>query len=197
MALDSFTKISTASLAALAIMAFSVPVLASSPGKPGEKYEMQMETEADLWLNTVFGHCLAQVTGQPLGAFNPDLSEGWTPVREDAQKTMGLKLFNPMESPNTHFTIVDLSASGSSCWTQHSTPAPKIAIKAFSSVIDGPNAGQFKLVKSGTGRGGATIRFYEYTPADGSGPITIYQARNVRPQLTSFVTIVARRPVPR
>ena len=197
MALLNLKILAVTGCAALTFIGFSAPAMASSPGKPGEKYELQMHTEAALWLDTVFGYCMTEVAGHPLGEFKPDLSEGWTPVREDAETTLGLKLFNPMESPKTHFTIVDLSPSGTSCWTQHSTLAPKSAIENFNSVMDGEYAGQIELVKSGTDKTGSTIRFYEYTPDDGSGPITIYQARNTRPQLTNFVTIIKRGPVAR
>ncbi len=93
------------------------------------------QSEADLWLNTVFGHCLFVVAGEVWSDYPAELQGEWGDLRADYASTLLKPLYDPKVSAPPGAVILDLNEEGTSCWTQYTSIVPDYAASKFGAVI--------------------------------------------------------------
>jgi hypothetical protein len=93
------------------------------------------ESEADLWLDTVFGHCLSVVAGEALSDFPAERQGEWNDLRKDYASSLLKPLYDPKVSVPPGAVILDLNEEGTSCWTQYTSLVPDYAASRFGAVI--------------------------------------------------------------
>jgi hypothetical protein len=151
--------------------------------------ERAHQSEADLWLDTVFGHCLSVVAGEPLAGFPAELQGDWDNLREDYASTLLQPLYDPRVSVPPGAVILDINEEGTSCWTQYSSLVPDYAVSRFASVIQ-TLGDQDRLKTAFVDQGFGAQQVGVVLIGSARTPVIFYQAEGYQGSTLTVVTIV-------
>ncbi|MEL6755958.1 MAG: hypothetical protein AAFP81_05940, partial [Pseudomonadota bacterium] len=118
------------------LVGFASPEVQSESIDLTEDNRRAHEAEADLWLDTVFGHCLFVVSGETLADHPSERQGEWSDLRPDYASTLRKPLTDPKESAFPSAIIIDLNEERTSCWTQYSSLVPDYAGAKFVAIRD-------------------------------------------------------------
>lgn len=147
--------------------------------------------QADIWLDTVFGHCMANVTGSPLWQFSSELKGEWSDLRPDYANTLLQPLYNPKEISSPHTIILDISESKESCWTQHSNLVPEYVNEKLTAIFKTlEDEGRIKTAFVDQGRGAQEVGVI--LVGETREPVIFYQSAQPNQYGFEVVTIVQK-----
>lgn len=149
------------------------------------------EEEADLWLDTVFGHCLFAVSGETWGDHPAERQGEWSDVREDYASTLVEPLNDPKESAPPSAVIIDLNPEQTSCWTQYSSLVPTYAGSKFVSIMEAVDA-EDRLKTAYIDQGYGPMQVQVILVGEDRVPVIFYQASTAQGPFLTVVTIVQR-----
>lgn len=153
-------------------------------------YNQTVES-SQLYAQYVLGLCFDAVRNAPLVNYSADLN-AWDDL-EDFNVTKNLQLFNPKTSPD-NFTIVDLTSTKTSCWTQHDTLATPLSILPLMEQLIGTTGQALQTLENQSGEG-FERRIFSYGPKDGKPPVIVYIYATFAPKNEAIVTIVQQASV--
>lgn len=151
--------------------------------------ERAHQGEADLWLDTVFGHCLFIVSGETWGRHTAELQGEWSDLRSDYASTLVEPLNDPKESAPPSAVIIDLNEERTSCWTQYSSLVPDYAASKFGA-IRAALAEEDRLKTAVVDQGNGPMLVEVILVGETRVPVIFYQSSSIRGQLATVVTIV-------
>lgn len=146
----------------------------------------QTLTNAEFYRDYLLGFCFEKVRSKALVKHSVSYSE-WDDLG-DAEVTLDLKLFNPKISPD-EFSIVDLSESEKSCWTQHDTVAAALSMQPVMDEILKVPSESLSVLESDAGEG-FNQRTFLYNPNDGLDPVAVYLYITYSPNAERILGIV-------
>lgn len=147
--------------------------------------------EADLWLDTVFGHCLFNVAGESFADHPAALQGEWGDLRADYASTLLKPLNDPKQSDAPSGVILDLTDDKASCWTQYSSLVPDYAAKEFGAVWSTLLA-EDRLKVAIVDQGAGPLQVNVILIGESRTPVIFYQSASQQGQLFSVVTIVQK-----
>lgn len=166
-------------------------VATAEPFRVSEEEELAHQSEADLWLDTVFGHCLSVVAGEAWSDYPGALQGEWENLREDYASTLLKPLYDPKVSVLRGAVILDLNEEGTSCWTQYTSLVPDYAGSKFGSVIQAfEDEDRLKSAFVDQGRGPQQVGVLLIGEA--RTPVIIYQAEGQQDGALTVVTIIQK-----
>lgn len=147
------------------------------------------EAEADLWLDTVFGHCLFVVSGETWGNHPAERQGEWRDLRPDYASTLIEPLNDPKQSAHPSAIIIDLNEERTSCWTQYSSLVPTYAGSKFVAVREA--LGEEDRLKSAyVDQGHGPQQVEVILVGEDRIPVIFYQATTAQGPFLTVVTIV-------
>lgn len=156
-----------------------------------EEDERAHQSEADLWMNTVFGHCLFVVAGEAWADFPAELQGEWSDMRKDYASTLRKPLYDPKVSASPGAVILDIDDEGTSCWTQYSSIVPDYAGPRLASVIQAfENADRLKVAIVDDGYGPQQVGVVLIGEA--RTPVIFYQTGRQQGSAFTLVTIIQK-----
>lgn len=147
------------------------------------------EAEADLWLDTVFGHCLFVVSGETWADHPSERQGEWSDLRPDYASTLREPLTDPKESAFPSAIIIDLNEERTSCWTQYSSLVPDYAGAKFVAIRDALAADD-RLKTAYVDQGYGPVQVQVILVGEDRVPVIFYQATTVQGPLLTVVSIV-------
>lgn len=153
--------------------------------------ERAHQSEADLWLDTVFGHCLFVVAGETWPDHPAELQGEWGDLRPDYASSLLKPLHNPKVSASPGAVILDLNEEGTSCWTQYTSLVRGYAASRFGAVIQAfHDEDRMKSAFVDQGRGPQQVGVLLIGNA--RTPVVFYQAEREQSGALVVVTIVQK-----
>lgn len=154
---------------------------------PEDKVAHQAET--DLWLDTVFGHCLFVVSGETWADHPADRQGGWRDLRPDYASTLITPLNDPKESMLRNAIIIDLNEEQTSCWTQFSSVVPEYAGPKLVEIRAALKA-QDRLKTAYVDQGHGPMQVEVILAGESRVPVIFYQSSTAQGPLATVVTII-------
>lgn len=145
--------------------------------------------EADLWLDTVFGHCFYQVSGETWADHPAERSGEWSDLRADYASTLVEPLNDPKQSALPSAVIIDLNDEKTSCWTQYSSLVPEYAgpkLVAIRAALEADD----RLKKAYVDQGQGPMQVEVILAGESRVPVIFYQTSSAQGSLVTVVTIV-------
>lgn len=149
------------------------------------------QAEADLWLDTIFGHCLFVVSGETWADHPAERQGEWRDLRPDYASTLIEPLNDPKESMLRNAVIIDLNEEKTSCWTQYSSLVPEYAgpklveIRAALEAVD-------RLKTAYVDQGYGPMQVEVILAGESRTPVIFYQSSTAQGPLSTVVTILQR-----
>lgn len=153
--------------------------------------ERAHKAETDLWLDTIFGHCLFTVSGETWAEHPADLRGEWSDLRPDYASTLLEPLHDPKVSAAPSAVILDLNEAATSCWTQLSSVMPEHAANEFGRVGEAL-AAEDRIKTAYVDQGYGSQQVGVILVGKDRTPVILYTATNSRGPLVSFITIVQK-----
>ena len=153
--------------------------------------EINHNAQADLWLDTVFGHCFYNITGEALSEHPGELQGQWNDLRPDYASTLIQPLNDPKQSDGPQAVILDWNDEKTSCWTQYSSLVPSYAAEEFGKVQTAlANADRLKIALVDQGNGPQQVGVI--LVGEKRVPVIFYQSVAQQGPVLTIVTIVQK-----
>lgn len=147
--------------------------------------------ETDLWLDTVFGYCLAQVASETWSDHPEEIRGNWNNIRSDYSSTLLKPLYDAKVSAFRGTVIVDLNPEATSCWTQYASLVPDYTASKLAVLRDGLIAeDRLKLAYVDQGVGPQLVEVI--LVGDNKVPVIFYQADGSEQSVKTIVTIIQK-----
>ncbi|MEQ9506207.1 MAG: hypothetical protein RLO80_08030 [Hyphomonas sp.] len=163
----------------------------AEPVPVNEADERAHQSEADLWLDTVFGHCLFVVAGETWSDHPGQLQGEWEDLREDYASTLLKPLYDPKVSASRGAVILDLNEEGTSCWTQYTSLVPDYAGSRFTSIIQALGD-EDRLKSAFVDQGNGPQQVGVILIGKAKTPVIFYQAEQQQSGALTVVTIIQK-----
>lgn len=147
------------------------------------------QAEADLWLDTVFGHCLFVVSGETWADHPAERQGEWRDLRPDYASTLIEPLNDPKESTLRNAVIIDLNEEKSSCWTQYSSLVPEYAGPKLIEIRAALEA-EDRLKTAFVDQGYGPMQVEVILAGESRTPVIFYQSSTAQGPLATVVTII-------
>lgn len=176
----------------LLVSAFGIVGIAAPETFPvNEEDARAHESEADLWLDTVFGHCLFVVAGEAWSDFPAERRGEWNDLRKDYASTLLKPLYDPKVSASRGAVILDLNDEGTSCWTQYTSIVPDYAASKFGAVIQAFRD-EDRLKSAFVDQGYGPLQVSVLLIGNARTPVIFYQSQGEQSGALTVVTIVQK-----